>query len=210
MSICSKLIFRRLLIKLATECTFKFNSRFFKQVEGCTKGGPLSVTFSDIYMVKMENDIVTPSKPIFYPRFVDDIYSRQKLGDNVLFDRLNNYHPNIKFTIEVNPSKFLDTKLTNINGVYKFNVYQKDTKLPSPWTSKTPKRYKQNSIKGDLHHSKRISSNFDKEVPLIKEEFMKADYPLDFINSVVNEFQKSKKCGDGGFIIPYYNSIIFD
>ena len=25
---------------------------------------------------------------------------------------------------------------------------------------------------------------------------MKADYPLRFINSVVNEFQKGKKCGD--------------
>ena len=154
--ICSKLIFRRLLIKLATECTFKFNNRFLKQVDGCTMGGPLSVTFSDIYMVKMENDVVIPSKPIFYRRFVDDIYSRRKLGDNVLFDRLNSYHPNIKLTIEVNPRKFLDTKLTNINGTYKFNVYWKNTKLPSPWTSKTPKRYKRNTINGDLHCSKRI------------------------------------------------------
>ena len=85
----------------------------------------------------MENDVVIPSKPIFYCRFFDDIYSRRKLGDNVLFDQLNSYHPNIKLTIEVNPSKFLDTKLTNINGTYKFNVYWKNTKLPSPWTSKT-------------------------------------------------------------------------
>ena len=74
--------------------------------------GPLFVTFSDIYMVKMENDVVIPSKPIFYCRFVDDIYSSGKLEDNVLFDRLNSYHPNIKLTIEVNPSKFLDAKLT--------------------------------------------------------------------------------------------------
>ena len=59
--ICSKLIFRRLLIKFAIECTFKFNNRFLKQVDGCTMGGPLSVTFSDIYMVKMENDLVIPS-----------------------------------------------------------------------------------------------------------------------------------------------------
>ena len=51
MPICSKLIFRRLLIKLAVECTFIFNSRFLKQMDGCTMGGPLSVTFSDIYMV---------------------------------------------------------------------------------------------------------------------------------------------------------------
>ena len=87
----------------------------------------------------MENDVVIPSKSIFYCRFVDDIYSRWKLGDNNLFDRSNSYHPNIKLTIEVNPSEFLDTKLTNINGTYKFNVYWKNTKLPSPWTSKPPK-----------------------------------------------------------------------
>ena len=46
----------------------------------------------------MENDVVIPTKPIFYRRFVDDIYSTWKLGDNALFDRLNNYHPNIKLT----------------------------------------------------------------------------------------------------------------
>ena len=103
-------------------------------------GGPLSVTFSDIYMVKMENDVVVPSKPIFYRRYVDDIYSRRKKGENVLFDRLNDYHPNIKLTIELNPCKFLDTKLTYINGVYKFNVNRKSTKLPTPWDSKIQKR----------------------------------------------------------------------
>ena len=86
--------------------------------------GTLSVTFTDIYMVKIENDVVIPCKSTFYCRFVDDIYSRRKLGDNVLFDHLNNYHPNIKLTIEVNLSEFLETKLTNINGAYKFNVYR--------------------------------------------------------------------------------------
>ena len=49
-------------------------------------GGPLSVTFSNSYMVKMKNNVVIPFKPIFYRRFVDDIYSRRKLGGNVLFD----------------------------------------------------------------------------------------------------------------------------
>ena len=31
---------------------------------------------------------------------------------------------------------------------------------------------------------------------------MKADYPLRFINSILNEFQKGKECGDESFIIP--------
>ena len=69
-------------------------------------------------------------KLVFYQKFVDDIYSRHKLGDNVLFHQLNNYDPNIKFTIELNPNKFLDMKRTNISGTYKFNLYQENTKLP--------------------------------------------------------------------------------
>ena len=73
---------------------------------------------------------------------------------------------------------FLDTKLTNISGAYKFNVYRKNTKLSSPWTFETPKRYKQNTINGDLHRSKKKSLNFDEEMHLIKEKFMKADYSL--------------------------------
>ena len=109
-----------------------------------------------------------------------------------MFDRLNNYYPNIKLTIEVNTRKVFDTKFTNINDAYKFIVYRKNTKLPSLWTSKIPKRYKQSTINGDLHCSKRVSSNFDEEIPLIKEKFMKANYPLRFINRVVNEFQKGK------------------
>ena len=38
--ICSKLIFKCLLIKLSREVTFTFNSKFCKQRDGCTIGGP--------------------------------------------------------------------------------------------------------------------------------------------------------------------------
>ena len=31
---------------------------------------------------------------------------------------------------------------------------------------------------------------------------MKANYPLRFINIIVNEFQKDKECGDESLIIP--------
>ena len=71
--ICSKTIFRRLMYKLTTECAFQFNQNLFKQTEGCSMGGPLSVTLADIHMIRTEKDI-TPLKPIFYKIFVDDIY----------------------------------------------------------------------------------------------------------------------------------------
>ena len=114
-------------------------------------------------------------------------------------------HPQnrVRFNIEINPSKSLSTKLTNLNGFYKFNVYLKSTDLPSPWISKAQKRYKINLNHGDLHRFKRISSNFDEEIPLIQEKFMIADYPLSFISSVINKFRNGKYHGDEILIIPY-------
>ena len=70
--LCSKLIFKRLLLKSTTENTFIFNSKFYKQVDGCFMGGPPSTMFSNIYMTKQRN-VVEPTKPQFYKRFVDDI-----------------------------------------------------------------------------------------------------------------------------------------
>lgn len=37
-------------------------------------GNPLYVTFSSIYMVKPQNEIVVPLKPTFYRRYVYDIF----------------------------------------------------------------------------------------------------------------------------------------
>ena len=37
-------------------------------------GGPILVVLLDIYACKMEEDIVAPSKPLLYKRYVDDIY----------------------------------------------------------------------------------------------------------------------------------------
>ena len=49
-------------------------NRFYQQTEGCKMGNPLYVTFSDIYMVKPQNEIVVPLKPTFYRRYVHDIF----------------------------------------------------------------------------------------------------------------------------------------
>ena len=95
--VCSKLVFKRLLLKLTTECSFKFNHHLLKQVEGCTMGGPLSVTLAKIHMIRMENDVAIPLKPIFYRRFVEYIINRRKKNvPDELFFKLNNYHQNIK------------------------------------------------------------------------------------------------------------------
>ena len=69
------------------------------QVDGCPMGGPISVFLSNIFCVKMEFDVAKPLKPKLYKHYVDDIYSKQiKNQPDKFFEKLNNYHPNIKLT----------------------------------------------------------------------------------------------------------------
>ena len=56
--ICSKLVFRRLLENITKDCIFQLCFKFYKQVDGCAMGGPLSIILSDIYMAKMGDYIV--------------------------------------------------------------------------------------------------------------------------------------------------------
>ena len=82
-------------------------------------GGSLSVSLSDIYMAKMEDDAVEKYQPKFYKRYVDDIIKcRKKKQAGLFFNDLNNYHQNIKLTLELNPKKLLDTNLEFHNGIY--------------------------------------------------------------------------------------------
>ena len=51
-------------------------------------------------MARTDNEVVKPMNPLFYKRFVDDIYSeRNKFQQDVLFEALSDFHPNIELTI---------------------------------------------------------------------------------------------------------------
>ena len=117
------------------------------------------------------------------------IYITEGIHDSLL-ERLNNYHPNIKLTIEVNPNKILilDTDIIDNEGAIEMKVYSKTAKLPVPWTLNIPKRYYRNTINTGLYRAKRITSNLDNELIIIKKKFLEADYPRKFINSVINTF----------------------
>ena len=102
-------------------------------------GGLISEVFSDIYVCKMEEDIVIPANPIFYKRYVDDTYVRRKKHEtDKLFIDLNSYHENIELTLEINPNKFLDTEIICTNQEIKTQVYNKAKKLPVHWSLKFP------------------------------------------------------------------------
>ena len=77
---------------------------------------------------------IVPIKPIFYKRYVDDTYVRKKKNDvDKLFEELNSHNENIKVTLDVNPTKFLDTELVREIGEIRMQVFSKPTKLPVHW-----------------------------------------------------------------------------
>ena len=71
--IYSKLIFKRLLLTLITENTFMFVSKFYKQTDACTMGGPISVALSYLYVTNTEKEVSDTSQPKFCKHFVNDI-----------------------------------------------------------------------------------------------------------------------------------------
>ena len=80
-------------------------------------------------------------------------------------------------------------------------VNRKLTKLPVVWSSKLSKRYKSNAIIRDLYRSQRILMVFADEVKHNKTKFLKAHYPLDFVESIIRKFQSTMVAEDS-FIIP--------
>ena len=163
---------------MTKESVFSANNRLIKQVDGCPMGGLISMVFSDIYRCKMEGDIVKPLKPIFCKRYVNDTYVKRRCNEaDTLFDVLNSYYPNIKLTLEQNPKTFLDTQIAKENNQIKTQVFIKKSMYPVHWSSKVPFRYKKNAINGELHRTRKVSSNFQLETARIKAKFLSVGFP---------------------------------
>ena len=123
--------------------------------------------------------LAEPTRLRFYNGFVDNIINKRykDLIDN-FFQALNSNHPMIKYTIEVNPDKFLNSKVIQRNGIITTEVNRKYRKLPARWTSRIPKRYNRNLIISDLNRALWIFS-------LLMDESLRSDrnFWMQFIHS---------------------------
>ena len=96
-----------------------------------------------------------------------------------LFLKINSYHPNIKLTIEITSSKFLDTKTfwTQNKNEIKCFTHNEDNRLPFHWTSAMPKSYKK-IILEHIYCDNKVSSNFKQEILTIKVNIYKSAIPM--------------------------------
>ena len=190
-----KLVFKRLLERLTSGSVFSANGKLVKQLDGCPIGGSFSVRMAGICMTKCIREVVEPLSPPFFSLYVDDGYARRKKGPrDDLGDALNAFHPNLNFTVENEPDRFLDCAFQKDPETRTFTtkVFHKPNKLPLHWSSQTPRRYKRNAITCELHRASVISDHFDEEVVGIRERYINAGFPRGFINNVIDNFKFSR------------------
>ena len=136
---------------------------------------------------------MAPSKPLFYKGYVDDTNIRRKKNEtDEFYNELNSYHQNIKLTLELDPTKCLDTEIIRSNRKITIQVYNKIKKLCVHATSKIPVRYKRDAIIGELKRAKKTVSIFDIEIKRIVNKYTAAGFPSRFVRSIKDNFDSGK------------------
>ena len=194
------------ILQLATKDTnFMFNDSLYQQIDGVGMGQPCAPTLANIFMGHHEDkwlkDCPHQFKPLHYCRYVDDTFL---LFNNInqiepFLDYINEKHPNIQFTKEIeqnNSLPFLDINIHKINNRFETSIYRKPTftGLGSSFFSFDPIIYKINAIKTLIHRAYHISStyvNFNKEIYFLVNFFQSNGYPLKLFNKHLKSFLSS-------------------
>ena len=103
-----------------TSTSFHYGGKHFKQVDGVAMGSPVSSVIADILMENLEMKAFqgNGTVPRVWKRFVDDVLAVvRKANVERFLDHLNNIHPNILFTMELEQNKSLplmDVRFTRL------------------------------------------------------------------------------------------------
>ena len=99
-------VFRNLITVATKESFFVFNNKFYKQIDDVAMGCPLSPALANIFLRSFENkwlkDCPHSLQPVFYWRYVDDIFVMFSSLDQAekSTECLSSKHRNIKFSLE--------------------------------------------------------------------------------------------------------------
>lgn len=95
--------------------TFKFKNSYYHQVQGTAMGTKMAPSYANIFMGVLENEILNSCDlpPTIWLRFIDDIFAIYRASEDEVIshiEALNQFHPTIKFTSNINRNHidFLD------------------------------------------------------------------------------------------------------
>jgi hypothetical protein len=195
--------FSDLLKTAVNNSYFLFNNQLYLQTDGVSMGSPLGPTLANFFMNNLEKRILKDCpdqfKPIIYKRYVDDTFTAFKSIDQAqnFLNYINNFHQNIKFTMEIETEgklAFLDTMLDhnqtpNINvSIFRKNTF---TGLGLSFFSFCPISFKINAISTLVHRAYHLCNNFyniHSEFQFIKSFFHNNGYPTQLIDRQINKF----------------------
>ena len=98
--------FKNLLSLATQESYFIFNDVLYKQKDGVAMGSPLGPTMANVFLsfyeVKWLEQCPKEFKPVFYRRYVDDIFVLFESAEQLskFPDYFNTRHPNMSFSFE--------------------------------------------------------------------------------------------------------------
>ena len=176
---------------------FTFNGQQFEQVKGLAMGSRLSGILATLVMDDLERKTITADLNIaLYARYVDDIFivTKDKQGADRIFDKFNNQHNDIKFTIEHpstnNELSLLDFKVMFTCNSISFNYFQKDAKknLFPHFRSAVPQSQMLAFVSNEYQRvTSKCSTQSDKNdaVTNLTNKLSDRGYPKDVVNSAI-------------------------
>ena len=200
------------MMKIATSGIFMFEGKYYRQSDGVTMGSPLGPTMANFCLAYYEDKLLKDSEqqgdgPAFYARYVDDICCvfRDGSSHQNFLTKLNEMHPNLRFTVEVGNSSlaFLDTHISlpkEDNESFTSRIFRKSTftGLMLNFNAQCPMRWKVGLIQCLIHRAFLVSSSweiFNNEIEFLRNTFSKNGYPVDLFWHYVKKFVDSRQTG---------------
>ena len=171
-------------------------------------GSPLGPSLANAFLCFHEqiwlNDCPEDFKPVYYRRYVDDIFALFRSPDHLekFIKYLNSKHKNIKFTYEKESNDslpFLDILISRSENGFKTSVYHKPTfsGVYSNFNSFIYDQYKIGLIFTLLFRTFSIVSDFSRfhtEVSHLKDILRKNAFSIKLVDNCIKTFLNKKFC----------------
>ena len=194
--------FKNSLEMALLEKFFIFNDNIYQQIDGLGMGSPLAQIIANIFLLNLEEKFLKNCPKDFAPtnyfRYVDDTFVtfNQKEHGEKFLEYINNAHPQMKFTMEIEENKslkFLDMEIHRKNNKFETSIHRKNTftGLGMNFFSACPLKYKLSACKSLIFRAYKLCSNyilFHQELEYLREYFRNNNFNEFIFDNLVGKF----------------------
>jgi hypothetical protein len=181
---------------------FEFDGDIYCQNSGTAMGTKFAPPYACIFMDMVETEFLKQQsvKPSIWLRYIDDVFFVWLGEDKLLqfMSRLNEFHPNLKFTYEYSHNRvnFLDVVVENAGGKFITSLFCKATDCQQylHYDSSHPAHVKRSIVYSQGPRIKKICSreeDADKNLQELSGWLQNRAYPMWLIRK---EFERLQSC----------------